>query len=74
VEILRQGIDWEDWRLGIQVAINGHLAPMFDLHKSHIAKVGDGTEAYEKLLADSAQHLISAMGPARTAGIPASQR
>jgi hypothetical protein len=70
VEILRQGTDWEDWRLGIQLAINGQVAMMFDLHKSKIAETGDGTPAYEELLHDSAQNLLSQHG-SMTPGVPA---
>lgn len=69
VEILRQGTDWEDWRLGIQLAINGQVATMFDLHKSQIRKTGDGTPAYEELLYRSAQSFLNHYGPSR-AGIP----
>ncbi len=69
VEILRQGIDYEDWRLGIQLAINGKVATMFDLHKSKIAETGDGTPAYEELLYQSASALIAQFGSTRP-GVP----
>jgi len=57
IEILRQGTDWEDWRLGIQLAINGQVKTMFDLHKSIIETTGDGTPAYEELLYKTANSL-----------------
>jgi len=74
VEILRQGIDYEDWRLGIQLAINGRVATMFDLHKSKIAETGDGTPAYEELLYESASCLLNQYGPSRSGVPPASPR
>lgn len=70
VEILRQGTDWEDWRLGIQLAINGKVAMMFDLHKSMLAETGDGTPAYEELMHDTALKLLSQHGPVKP-GVPA---
>lgn len=70
VEILRQGTDWEDWRLGVQLAIDGKVATMFDLHKSKIAEVGDNTPAYEELLYESASCLLQQNGPCRP-GVPA---
>jgi len=73
VEILRQGTDYEDWRLGIQLAIDGQVATMFDLHKSKIADVGDGTPEYEALLVESASNLLSHYGPSRP-GVPPSSR
>jgi hypothetical protein len=69
VEILRQGTDWEDWRLGIQLALDGKVATMFDLHKSKIAEVGDSTPAYEEMLVTTADSLLKQYGPARP-GIP----
>lgn len=69
VEILRYGMDYEDWRLGFQLAVNGQVAPMFDLHKSKIYEVGDGTEAYEALLVESAESLLRQYGPQRP-GVP----
>jgi hypothetical protein len=74
VEILRQGTDYEDWRLGIQLAINGQVATMFDLHKSKIAETGDGTPAYEELLYISASSLLNQYGPSRPGVPPASPR
>ena len=74
VEILRQGTDWEDWRLGIQLAINGQVATMFDLHKSKIRETGDGTPAYEELLYKSAQNLLAQYGPSHPGVPPASHR
>jgi hypothetical protein len=70
VEILRQGTDWEDWRLGIQLAIDGQVVTMFDLHKSKIAEVGDSTPAYEEMLVHTASSLLQQYGPTK-AGIPA---
>jgi len=70
VEILRAGTDYEDWRLGIQLAVDGRVATMFDLHKSKIADVGDQTPAYEELLYQSASSLLAQCGPARP-GVPA---
>jgi len=61
VEILRQGTDWEDWRLGIQLAINGQVKTMFDLHKSIIKTTGDGTPAYEELLYQTANSLAPSL-------------
>jgi hypothetical protein len=69
VEILRQGTDYEDWRLGIQLAIDGKVATMFDLHKSKIRECGDGSEAYEELLYQSASSLLTQYGPTRP-GVP----
>jgi len=69
VELLRQGTDYEDWRLGIQLAVNGRVATMFDLHKSKIKEVGDGTEAYEELLYQSAVSLLEQHGSVRP-GVP----
>jgi hypothetical protein len=69
VEILRQGTDWEDWRLGVQLAIDGQVATMFDLHKSKIAEVGDNSPAYEELLYQSASTLLSQHGPVNP-GVP----
>jgi hypothetical protein len=74
VEILRQGTDWEDWRLGIQLAINGQVATMFDLHKSKIQETGDGTPEYEELLYHSAQNLLQQYGPSKAGVPPASTR
>lgn len=74
LEIVSQGIDYDGWRLGIQVAVNGKLAPMFDMHKSKIVEVGDGTEAYERLLVESANSLIASLGPAKQSGVPAPSR
>jgi len=74
VEILRQGIDYEDWRLGIQLAINGRVATMFDLHKSKISETGDGTPAYEELLYESASSLLNQFGPSIPGVPPASPR
>jgi hypothetical protein len=74
VEILRQGTDFEDWRLGIQLAINGQVATMFDLHKSRIREIGDGTPAYEELLYQSASNLLSEWGPVKAGVPPASPR
>ncbi len=74
VEILRQGTDWEDWRLGVQLAIDGQVATMFDLHKSKIADTGDGTPAYEELLYESASCLLTQNGPCRPGVPPASPR
>lgn len=74
VEILRQGTDYEDWRLGIQLAVDNRVATMFDLHKSRIADVGDGTPAYEELLYDSASSLLARHGPSRPGIPPASPR
>lgn len=73
VEILRQGTDYEDWRLGIQLAIDGRVATMFDLHKSKIRECGDGSPAYEALLVDSALVLLQQNGDTRP-GVPASPR
>ncbi len=70
IEILRQGTDYEDWRLGIQLAIDNRVATMFDLHKSKIAEVGDGSPAYEEMLYRSASSLLAEHGPQRP-GIPA---
>lgn len=70
IEILRAGTDYEDWRLGIQLAIDGQVATMFDLHKSRIAEVGDQSPAYEELLYDSASSLLAQQGPVRP-GVPA---
>ena len=70
VEILRQGTDYEDWRLGIQLAVNGRVATMFDLHKSRIREVGDCSEAYEELLLESAETLLGQHGP-QLPGVPA---
>jgi len=70
VELLRQGTDYEDWRLGIQLAVNGTVAPMFDMHKSKIRECGDGTEAYEDLLYQSAVGLLQQLGPVKP-GVPA---
>ena len=69
VEILRTGTDYEDWRLGLQLAIDGRVATMFDLHKSKIREVGDGSPAYEELLYDSASSLLAQCGPV-SAGVP----
>lgn len=74
IEILRQGTDYEDWRLGIQLAIDGRVATMFDLHKSKIRETGDGTEAYEELLYQSAMSLLEQNGPSRVGIPPASPR
>lgn len=74
VEILRQGTDFEDWRLGIQLAINGRVSTMFDLHKSKIVETGDGTPAYEELLYTSAANLLQQYGPSRPGVPPASPR
>ena len=74
VEILRQGTDWEDWRLGIQLAINGKVATMFDLHKSKIREVGDNSPEYDELLYHSAMNLLQQYGPSRTGVPPASPR
>jgi hypothetical protein len=63
------GTDYEDWRLGIQLAIDGRVATMFDLHKSKIHDVGDGSPAYEELLFDSASSLLEQCGPVRP-GVP----
>lgn len=71
VEIIAQGIDYDGWRLGIQVAVDGRLAPMFDLHKSVIADAGDGSLGYEKLLERSARELLTTLGPAKVSGVPA---
>jgi hypothetical protein len=70
VEILRSGTDYEDWRLGVQLAVDGRVAPMFDLHKSKIAEVGDQSDAYEELLFASASSLLAQYGPSRP-GVPA---
>lgn len=70
LEILRPGTDYEDWRLGIQLAIDGRVATMFDLHKSKIAEVGDGSEAYEELLCKTASSLLEQYGTAKP-GVPA---
>jgi hypothetical protein len=70
VEVLRSGTDYEDWRLGIQLAIDNRVAMMFDLHKSKIADVGDGSNAYEELLYQSASSLLAQHGPQRP-GVPA---
>jgi len=69
VEIIRPGTDYEDWRLGIQLAIDGKVATMFDLHKSKIRECGDGSEAYEELLYKSASSLLAQYGPTRP-GVP----
>lgn len=69
VEILRQGTDYQDWRLGIQLAINGQVATMFDLHKSLIKQTGDATPAYEEMIAKMAIDLLEANGPVRP-GVP----
>jgi len=74
VEILSQGLDYEDWRLGVQLAVDGKVAPMFDLHKSKIAEVGDGGPGYEELLYDSASSLLLQLGPVRPGVPPASPR
>jgi hypothetical protein len=70
VELLRAGTDYEDWRLGVQLAIDGRVATMFDLHKSKIHEVGDGSPAYEELLYRSASSLLLQNGPQRP-GVPA---
>jgi hypothetical protein len=70
IEILRAGTDYHDWRLGIQLALDGQVAPMFDLHKSRIVDVGDNSDAYESLLVESASALLRDMGP-QPAGVPA---
>lgn len=69
VEILRQGTDYEDWRLGIQLAIDGKVATMFDLHKSKIAEVGDSTPQYEEMLVHTASSLLQQYGPVNP-GVP----
>ena len=69
VELLNQGLDYLDWRLGIQLAVNNRVASMFDLHKSKIAEVGDGTLAYEELLYQSAVNLLEQYGPVKP-GVP----
>jgi hypothetical protein len=74
VEILRQGTDYEDWRLGIQLAIDGRVATMFDLHKSRIRDCIDGSPAYERLIVDSAVMLLAEHGPSRPGVPPASPR
>lgn len=74
VEILRQGTDFEGLRLGIQLAINGQVATMFDLHKSWLEITGDGTPAYEELITKMAIELLSAYGPVRPGVPPASPR
>ena len=68
-ELLNQGIDYCDWRLGIQLAVRGKVASMFDLHKSKISEVGDGTDAYEELLYQSAVTLLEQYGPVKP-GVP----
>lgn len=70
VEMLRSGTDYHDWRLGIQLAIDGKVAPMFDLHKSRIREVSD----YESLLVECAETLLRQMGPQRPGIPPASPR
>ena len=74
VEILRQGTDYQDWRLGIQLAINGQVATMFDLHKSKIVETGDATPAYEVMLYETAKALLVERGPVRPGVPPASPR
>ena len=69
VEILSAGFDYHDWRLGIQLALNGQPAPMFDLHKSVVVDAGDNSPAYEKLLVESAASLLRQMGP-QPRGVP----
>ncbi len=69
VEILRQGTDWEDWRLGIQLALDGQVATMFDLHKSKIQEVGDSTPEYEDMLVTTADSLLKQYGPTHP-GVP----
>lgn len=74
VEILRQGTDAYDWRFGIQLAINGKVATMFDLHKSLIRQTGDATPAYEEMIASMAIDLLEANGPVQAGIPPASPR
>jgi|SRR5882762_7766575 len=69
VEILRQGTDYEGFRLGIQLAINGQVATMFDLHKSWLEDIGDGTPAYEELITRMAIELLAVHGPVHP-GVP----
>ena len=70
VELIRHGTDMGDWMCGYQLAINGQLSPMFDLHKSRIREAAD----YEQLLTESAETLIRSMGAAKSTAIPVPSR
>jgi len=50
----------EGWVVGYQLALNGKLAPMFNLHKSRIRECKNDVE-YEELLCDSAAELMQAV-------------
>lgn len=50
----------EGWLRGFQVAIDGKLAPMFDLHKSRIQECRNAAE-YEQLLCESGIDLLQAL-------------
>lgn len=50
----------DGWVVGYQLAVNGKLAPMFNLHKSRITECVNDAE-YEELLCDSAAELMQAV-------------
>lgn len=74
VDIITAGFDYQDYRYGIQLAIDGQPATMFDLHKSKIREVGDNTDRYERVLIESATGLLRQYGPQRVGVPPASPR